>query len=72
MEIDEIRDFIIRTRNMKKYSQRILSEKSGISENIIARFESGKRDIGITELNRILDTLGYKLIVEFVDKNTDM
>jgi predicted transcriptional regulator len=72
MEIDEIRDFIIKTRNMKKYSQRILSEKSGVSEGVIARFEVGKRDIGFTDLNRLLNTLGYKLIVEFVDENTDM
>ena len=70
-EIDlrvEIVSQIVMARKNGGLSQRGLSEKSGIPQAVIARFERGNTDPRLMTLLRILRPLGYKLTITQIEK----
>ena len=55
--------FFVTIRNKLNISQKELSEMSGVKQPMIARIESGKVNVGVSTLNKLLKPLGYKLAI---------
>jgi ribosome-binding protein aMBF1 (putative translation factor) len=55
--------FLIRLRNKLNLSQKDVSELSGVKQPMIARIESGKVNVRVDTLNKMLKPLGYKLAI---------
>lgn len=56
---------IKQARLKKKMSQSELSRKTGIAQTEISRIESGKRNISMKILNKILSVLNLKITLNF-------
>ncbi|MDR1644236.1 MAG: helix-turn-helix domain-containing protein [Tannerellaceae bacterium] len=52
------RELIIKTRKAKRLTQAVLAEKAGITTPTVSRYESGKSDLGVANLEKIMDALG--------------
>lgn len=63
----EISELVQTLRNEAGLSQKQLSEKTGISQANISKFENGHHIPSIDILKRIADALGKRLIVDFID-----
>jgi|SRR3989344_7586944 len=48
-------------RERQKLTQKIVAQKSGMSQSVIARVESGDRGISVDTLGRIAHTLGKEV-----------
>ena len=64
-----IPSFFISLRNKLNLSQKDVAEMSGVKQPMIARFESGKVNIGIKTLNKLLFPLGYEVTIKKIEKN---
>jgi predicted transcriptional regulator len=62
-EIQIIRKLALARAN-KKFSQRELAKKIGITQSALARFESGRINPTLSFLQKITSGLGLKLIVK--------
>ena len=60
----KIIDSLIRARTLKKFSQRELAGKIGITQSSLARFESGRTNPTLSFLRKITNGLGLKLVVQ--------
>ena len=58
-----IASFFIRLRNKLNLTQKDVSELSGVKQPMIARIESGKVNVRVDTLNKMLKPLGYKLAI---------
>ena len=63
MHTDDIIAAILQERRARRMTQAELAERAGISRRALVDLESGKRDIGLRKLIRILDSLGLSLAV---------
>ena len=55
--------FFINIRNKLRLTQKDVSELSGVKQPMIARIESGKVNVRVDTLNKMLKPLGYKLAI---------
>lgn len=53
-----MREIIRKLRAERGLSQKVLAERTGISESMIARVESGDRVFSLENIEVIVDTLG--------------
>lgn len=60
----EIIEELIKLRNKNNLSQRDLASKTGIKQPIIANLERGKHSPTLNTLIKIIDTYGYKIVLE--------
>ena len=58
-----IASFFIFLRNKLNLTQKDVSELSGVKQPMIARIESGKVNVRVDTLNKMLKPLGYKLAI---------
>ena len=66
----EIQEKVRLIRNMKGWSQKKLSERSGVNVNTIMNFENGKVSSSIDTVIYILNAMGYTLnIVKLEGRN---
>lgn len=65
--LKEVRDLLINTRKEQDISQKTLSQKTGIPQSNISKFETGYNVPSIQILKRIADGLGKRLIIDFVE-----
>lgn len=61
-------DSLIELRKRKKYTQKTLSEKTGIMRETIARIETGISSPQINTLLKILEPLGYTLKIKKITR----
>ena len=54
---------IIKARALKKFSQRELAGKIGITQSSLARFESGRTNPTLSFLKKITNGLGLRLVI---------
>lgn len=50
-------------REQKEWSQRKLSEKSGIGPNCVSNYEAGKHEPTYFAIECLLEAMGYELVV---------
>lgn len=62
-EFQIIRALII-SRNKKGMSQRKLAKKIGVTQSVLARFESGRANPTLSFLSKLTSGLGLKLVVK--------
>ena len=60
----QIIDSLIKARTQKKFSQRELASKIGITQSSLARFESGRINPTLSFLGKITNGLGLRLLVQ--------
>ena len=58
---------LIDIRNSLRCSQQKLAELTGVKQPMIARIESGKVNVGVKTLQRLLRPLGYTLAIVKID-----
>ena len=63
----EISAQLIDARNNSGITQKELAQKTGLTQALISRIESGKSHPTIDTLKRIADGLGLRLVVSFED-----
>lgn len=51
-------------RKQKGFSQKIFAKKLNISQQMVSRIESGRENVSLLTLKKILDELGGKIIIE--------
>lgn len=51
-------------RKQRKLTQKVLAKKLNISQQMISRIESGRENISLLTLKRIMDKLSAKIIIE--------
>ena len=68
LEIDLI-EAEIQARKNQNITQEVLSEKSGIKQPAIARFESRRHSPTVSTLIKLLYPLGYTLRIMPIEKN---
>lgn len=64
---EDIRKTLINERTNSGYTQKQLAEKTGLSQANISRIENGQASPSIATLKKIADSIGKKLVIEFVD-----
>lgn len=64
----EIRDEMIKIRKAEGISQKLLAERTGISQANISKIENGLYEPSVSVLKRIADGLGRRLSVRFLDE----
>lgn len=64
---EDIRKTLINERTHSGYTQKQLAEKTGLSQANISRIENGQASPSIATLKKIADSIGKKLVIEFVD-----
>ncbi|MBO0947277.1 helix-turn-helix domain-containing protein [Fibrella forsythiae] len=64
----EIGDYIKLLRKASDMSQIALAAKMGIAPSTLAQFESGRKNMTLSTLNKIADAMGYDLDVSFKPK----
>jgi DNA-binding XRE family transcriptional regulator len=55
-------------RKQRKLTQEMLSKRLGISQQMISRIESGKENVSLLTLKKILDGLGSEIFIEGIDR----
>ncbi|MBQ1508161.1 MAG: helix-turn-helix transcriptional regulator [Erysipelotrichaceae bacterium] len=63
----ELFGMLIDIRNRLHCSQQRLAELTGVKQPMIARIESGKVNVGIKTLQKLLRPLGYTLAIVKID-----
>jgi len=64
MDYKQLAQFIAQTRRGKNCSQQLLSDHLGISRATISALEKGRAgDVGVRKVMKILDYLGYEVVV---------
>ena len=63
---EEIRHLLISTRSTLGITQKQLSLTSGVSQANISKIETGNYNPSIAILKRIADSLGRRLVIDFV------
>ena len=64
----EIRGEMIKIRKAEGISQKLLAERTGISQANISKIENGLYEPSVSVLKRIADGLGRRLSVRFLDE----
>lgn len=62
--LDDLRVLVREKRKERSWTQEKLAEMAGVSKNTIFLLETGKNDIYLYSLTRILTALGYEIKVE--------
>lgn len=68
---EDIRNTLIKERTDLGYTQKQLAEKTGLSQANISRIENGQALPNITTLKKIADSIGKKLVIQFVDLGSE-
>lgn len=55
-------------REQKNWSQRKLSEKSGVGPNSVGSYESGKHEPTYFAVECLLQAMGYRLVIERIEE----
>ena len=63
VETSDIRGLLRRAREAASLTQRQLAERAGMSQSVIAGFESGRRQPRIDQVARIMEALGLQLLL---------
>jgi transcriptional regulator with XRE-family HTH domain len=61
---EQVGQLIKETRKAKRLTQEELGEKLGIGKTTINRYESGKHNITVETLSRVLEAMGAKLSIK--------
>ena len=64
----EFRAKLAETRHNKKYSQKEIGEKTGLSQQAISRIETGAYSTSLSSIMKYLDALGYTLDIVPIKK----
>ena len=64
----ELIQAIIDARINNNFTQKQLSEKTGITQADISRIENGSRNPSISMVNRLANALGYKITLQPINK----
>lgn len=64
---EDIETLIVKARKLKNVSQKELSEKTGISQSTLSKYENGKAVVTVDALSRIAHALG--IAIEDILKN---
>jgi len=65
-----VKEFLLEAMNENHISVRKLAEESGVSTSIIQNIKSEKStNVTFSTLNSLMSALGYRVIIEKIDKN---
>lgn len=64
----EIGNRIRQIRHEEGFSQKVLADKLGVSQQFISRIEKGRENISVVALKNIFQVLGKKLNLAFLEK----
>lgn len=68
----EVAELVATTRKEMGISQQELSEKTGIPQANISKIENGNYTPSLSILKRLADGLGRRLVIDFIDTETQL